>query len=87
MVALVPVVLSPDPPIQPSGSSRTETLQIMTAQSECMLGGVSEGAMLLQMVKEAGGINVADEVQTGFGRTGSNYWGFQNQVHLPLPLQ
>lgn len=52
-----------------------------------MLGGVSEGAMLLQMVKEAGGINVADEVQTGFGRTGSNYWGFQNQVHLPLPLQ
>ena len=32
------------------------------------------------MVKEAGGINVADEVQTGFGRTGSHYWGFQTQV-------
>lgn len=33
-----------------------------------------------QMVREAGGVNIADEVQTGFGRTGTHYWGFQNQV-------
>ena len=32
------------------------------------------------MVREAGGVNIADEVQTGFGRTGTHYWGFQNQV-------
>eukprot|EP00967_Tisochrysis_lutea_P049532 scaffold60683_cov21-Tisochrysis_lutea.AAC.4 len=31
------------------------------------------------MVRAAGGVCIADEVQTGFGRTGTNYWGFQNQ--------
>lgn len=36
-----------------------------------------------KMVKDAGGINVADEVQTGFGRTGSHYWGFQTQGVMP----
>src|SRR5262245_37577328 len=36
-----------------------------------------------QMVREAGGVCIADEVQTGFGRTGSNYWGFQNQGVIP----
>jgi len=35
---------------------------------------------LLQMVRAAGGVCIADEVQTGFGRTGTSYWGFQNQV-------
>lgn len=36
-----------------------------------------------KMVREAGGICIADEVQTGFGRTGSNYWGFANQGVIP----
>ena len=36
-----------------------------------------------QMVREAGGVCIADEVQTGFGRTGANYWGFQNQGVVP----
>ena len=35
------------------------------------------------MVREAGGVCIADEVQTGFGRTGTNYWGFQNQGVIP----
>ena len=35
---------------------------------------------LTQTIREAGGVCIADEVQTGFGRTGSAYWGFQNQV-------
>lgn len=35
------------------------------------------------MVREAGGLCIADEVQTGFGRTGTNYWGFQNQDVVP----
>jgi hypothetical protein len=37
----------------------------------------------LQTVREAGGICIADEVQTGFGRTGTNFWGFQNQNVMP----
>ena len=36
-----------------------------------------------QAVREAGGLCIADEVQTGFGRTGSHYWGFQTQGVLP----
>lgn len=35
------------------------------------------------IVHEAGGVCIADEVQTGFGRTGSNYWGFQNHGVTP----
>jgi alanine-glyoxylate transaminase/(R)-3-amino-2-methylpropionate-pyruvate transaminase len=31
-----------------------------------------------EMVQANGGLYVADEVQTGFGRTGSHFWGFQN---------
>jgi alanine-glyoxylate transaminase/(R)-3-amino-2-methylpropionate-pyruvate transaminase len=33
--------------------------------------------------RAAGGLCIADEVQTGFGRTGSHYWGFQNQGVIP----
>ena len=49
----------------------------MTFSGDVLLTGV--GAVLPgQMVREAGGVCIADEVQTGFGRTGTNYWGFQN---------
>ena len=34
-------------------------------------------------VRAAGGVCIADEVQTGFGRTGSHYWGFQTQDVIP----
>lgn len=30
------------------------------------------------MVRQAGGVCIADEVQTGFGRTGTKFWGFEN---------
>ena len=36
-----------------------------------------------ELVQSNGGLYVADEVQTGFGRTGSNYWGFQNHDAMP----
>lgn len=34
-------------------------------------------------IRAAGGVCVADEVQTGFGRTGTHYWGFQTQGVIP----
>jgi len=36
-----------------------------------------------KVVREAGGVCIADEVQTGFGRTGTHYWGFQNHGVIP----
>ncbi len=36
-----------------------------------------------QHCRKAGGICIADEVQTGFGRTGSHYWGFETQGVVP----
>jgi alanine-glyoxylate transaminase/(R)-3-amino-2-methylpropionate-pyruvate transaminase len=33
--------------------------------------------------RDAGGVCIADEVQSGFGRTGSHYWGFQTQDVVP----
>ncbi len=36
-----------------------------------------------EIVRAAGGVCIADEVQTGFGRTGSNFWGFQNHEVMP----
>jgi alanine-glyoxylate transaminase / (R)-3-amino-2-methylpropionate-pyruvate transaminase len=34
-------------------------------------------------VRNAGGLCISDEVQTGFGRTGTNFWGFQNHGVTP----
>jgi len=34
-------------------------------------------------VRAAGGLCIADEVQTGFGRTGTHYWGFETQDVIP----
>ena len=34
-------------------------------------------------VRAAGGVCIADEVQTGFGRTGSHYWGFETHNVIP----
>jgi len=33
-----------------------------------------------RVVREGGGVCIADEVQTGFGRSGSHFWQFQNNV-------
>ena len=34
-------------------------------------------------VRAAGGVCIADEVQTGFARTGTHYWGFETQGVVP----
>ncbi|KAJ0988591.1 hypothetical protein J5N97_006947 [Dioscorea zingiberensis] len=39
--------------------------------------------LVYDIVRKAGGVCIADEVQSGFGRTGSHYWGFQTQGVIP----
>jgi alanine-glyoxylate transaminase/(R)-3-amino-2-methylpropionate-pyruvate transaminase len=34
--------------------------------------------IVYDIVRKYGGICIADEVQTGFGRTGTKFWGFEN---------
>ncbi|NNC87657.1 MAG: aminotransferase class III-fold pyridoxal phosphate-dependent enzyme [Akkermansiaceae bacterium] len=34
-------------------------------------------------VRSAGGVCIADEVQSGFGRTGTHFWGFETQGVVP----
>ncbi len=36
-----------------------------------------------EMVREAGGVTIADEVQVGFGRAGSAFWAFETQGVVP----
>ncbi|KAJ4704298.1 Alanine--glyoxylate aminotransferase 2, mitochondrial-like protein [Melia azedarach] len=52
------------------------------------VGGVVELApgylpAVYKSVREAGGVCIADEAITGFGRTGSHYWAFENQGVIP----
>ena len=39
-------------------------------------------ARVAALVREAGGLYIADEVQSGFGRTGSHMWGYQRHPGL-----
>jgi len=36
-----------------------------------------------ESVREVGGVCISDEVQTGFGRTGTHFWGFENHDVVP----
>jgi alanine-glyoxylate transaminase / (R)-3-amino-2-methylpropionate-pyruvate transaminase len=52
------------------------------------VGGATRGAPnylreAYAIAREHGGLCIADEVQTGFGRTGEHYWGFQNYGVTP----
>ncbi len=40
-------------------------------------------AALAERVRAAGGLMVADEVQYGFGRSGSHFWGFERRGFVP----
>ena len=39
--------------------------------------------IVYDIVRQHGGLCIADEVQTGFGRTGDHYWGFENWGVVP----
>ncbi|XP_062167820.1 alanine--glyoxylate aminotransferase 2 homolog 3, mitochondrial-like [Alnus glutinosa] len=52
------------------------------------VGGIIELApgylpAVYSSIKKAGGLCIADEVQAGFGRTGSHFWGFETQGVVP----
>ncbi|MEP6574458.1 MAG: aspartate aminotransferase family protein, partial [Gemmatimonadota bacterium] len=52
------------------------------------VGGATYGAAnylreAYHIARDHGGLCIADEVQTGFGRTGDHYWGFQNFGVVP----
>ena len=52
------------------------------------VGGATYGAPnylreAYKITRDHGGLCIADEVQTGFGRTGSHYWGFENFNVVP----
>jgi alanine-glyoxylate transaminase/(R)-3-amino-2-methylpropionate-pyruvate transaminase len=52
------------------------------------VGGATHGASnylkeAYAVIREHGGLCIADEVQTGFGRTGDHYWGFQSFGVVP----
>lgn len=52
------------------------------------VGGTTCGAptylsKAYELVRQHGGLCISDEVQTGFGRTGDNYWGFENYGVVP----
>lgn len=52
------------------------------------VGGIMELApgylpAVYNTIKKAGGLCIADEVQSGFGRTGSHFWGFEAHGVVP----
>lgn len=52
------------------------------------VGGIVELApgylpAVYSSIKKAGGLCIADEVQSGFARTGSHFWGFEIQGVVP----
>lgn len=68
--------------------STTGKLAAFIAEPIQGVGGTTYGAtsylpLAYAAVREHGGLCIADEVQTGFGRTGENYWGFQNYSVVP----
>ncbi|NNE70005.1 MAG: aspartate aminotransferase family protein [Rhodothermales bacterium] len=52
------------------------------------VGGASHGASsylteAYDIIREHHGVCISDEVQTGFGRTGDHYWGFEHSGVVP----
>jgi 4-aminobutyrate aminotransferase-like enzyme/Ser/Thr protein kinase RdoA (MazF antagonist) len=57
-----------------------ETLPSVAGQIVFPPGYLAE---VYRQVRAAGGVTIADEVQVGFGRLGTHFWGFQTQDVVP----
>lgn len=57
-----------------------ETFQGVGGAVELATGYLKQ---VYDIVRKSGGVCIADEVQSGFGRTGSHYWGFETQGVIP----
>jgi 4-aminobutyrate aminotransferase-like enzyme/Ser/Thr protein kinase RdoA (MazF antagonist) len=57
-----------------------ETLPSVAGQIALPPGYLAEA---YRHVRAAGGVAIADEVQTGFGRLGTHFWGFEGQGVVP----
>ena len=57
-----------------------ETLPSVAGQVVLPPGYLAEA---YRHVRAAGGVAIADEVQTGFGRLGTHFWGFEGQGVVP----
>jgi len=57
-----------------------ETLPSVAGQIVFPPGYLAE---VYRHVRAAGGLCIADEVQTGFGRLGTHFWGFESQDVVP----
>ncbi len=73
-----------------------ETIQLSTPGAVAAIiaepiqgvGGATRGApeylrWAYDIVREHGGLCISDEVQTGFGRTGEHFWGFEHSGVVP----
>ena len=64
----------------PVGVFLAESLLSCGGQIELPVGYLEK---VYALVRQAGGICVADEVQIGFGRVGSHFWGFETHGVVP----
>ncbi|HSE40127.1 MAG TPA: aminotransferase class III-fold pyridoxal phosphate-dependent enzyme, partial [Acidobacteriota bacterium] len=65
-----------------------KSLAALLAESCPSVGGqilFAQGYLsnVYRLVREAGGLCIADEVQTGYGRIGTHFWGFESQNVVP----
>ena len=65
---------------RPVGRFIAESLASCGGQVEYVPGFLQEA---YKHVHEGGGVCIADEVQVGFGRVGSHFWGFETQEVIP----
>ena len=65
---------------QPAAAFLAETLPSVAGQIVFPPGYLAE---VYKYVRKAGGVCIADEVQVGFGRLGTHFWGFESQAVVP----
>jgi 4-aminobutyrate aminotransferase-like enzyme/Ser/Thr protein kinase RdoA (MazF antagonist) len=65
---------------RPPAAYIAETLPSVAGQIVFPPGYLGE---VYRLVRAAGGVCIADEVQVGFGRLGTHFWGFETQAVVP----